>query len=151
MGRMASVCVYLVVAAGGVEGVGATGEQRLVVSRDQHFDVVVALVLKHEPTAFQQHLTELGSVSTLTAALHTARKQQENTMKRRKRKTYTVLPSNGALADVFGSPCQLLEDRKRTNGHAAKHGLNTVKLPLPQDWSAGCRLRCPCHLVLFHR
>lgn len=36
---------HLVVAAGGVEGVGAAGEQRLVVARHQHFDVVVTFVL----------------------------------------------------------------------------------------------------------
>lgn len=41
---------YLVVPAGGVEGVGPAGEQRLVVSRHQHFDVVVALVLKRRQT-----------------------------------------------------------------------------------------------------
>lgn len=36
---------YLVVTAGGVEGVGAAGKQRLVVPRHQHFDVVVTFVL----------------------------------------------------------------------------------------------------------
>lgn len=36
---------HLIVTAGGVEGVGAAGEQRLVVARHQHFDVVVTFVL----------------------------------------------------------------------------------------------------------
>lgn len=36
---------YLIVAAGGVEGVGAAGEKRLVITRHQHFDVVVTFVL----------------------------------------------------------------------------------------------------------
>lgn len=36
---------HLVVTAGGVEGVGAAGEQRLVVARHEHFDVVVTFVL----------------------------------------------------------------------------------------------------------
>lgn len=44
--RMPQVSSYLVVSAGGVERVGAASKQRLVVSRHQHFDVVVALVLK---------------------------------------------------------------------------------------------------------
>lgn len=52
-------CVYLVVTAGGVEGVGAAGEQRLVVSGNQHFDVVVALVLKHKHTTTENRVTTL--------------------------------------------------------------------------------------------
>lgn len=36
---------HLVVTAGGVEGVGAAGKQRLIVARHQHLDVVVAFVL----------------------------------------------------------------------------------------------------------
>lgn len=49
--RTRQVSVYLVVSAGGVERVGAAGEQGLVVSRHQHFDIVVALVLKQQKQA----------------------------------------------------------------------------------------------------
>lgn len=48
--RGGQVWNYLVVSAGGVEGIGAAGEQGLVVSGDQDFDVVVALVLKNTIT-----------------------------------------------------------------------------------------------------
>lgn len=39
------VVSYLIVPAGGVEGVGATGEKRLVITWHQHFDVVVTFIL----------------------------------------------------------------------------------------------------------
>lgn len=43
----ADVCLYLVVPAGWVESVGAAGEQCLIVSGHQDFNIVVTLILKH--------------------------------------------------------------------------------------------------------
>ncbi len=36
---------YLIVAAGGIEGIGAAGEQCLIITWHQHFDIVVTFVL----------------------------------------------------------------------------------------------------------
>lgn len=36
---------YLIVTAGGIEGIGATGKQSLIIAWDQHFDVVVTFIL----------------------------------------------------------------------------------------------------------
>lgn len=36
---------HLIVAAGGIEGVGAAGEKRFVVAWHQHFNVVVTFIL----------------------------------------------------------------------------------------------------------
>ena len=48
---------YLVVSAGGVEGVGTAGKQRLVVAWDQDFDIVVAFVLQgvKQPCVTAEH------------------------------------------------------------------------------------------------
>ena len=59
---------HLVVSAGGVEGVGTAGEQRLVVAWDQDFDVVVAFVLQgvKQPRITAVHGGHLATRATTT-------------------------------------------------------------------------------------
>lgn len=50
---MAKGEAHLIVTAGGVEGVGAAGKQRLIVARHQHLDVVVTFILSGTKHTFR--------------------------------------------------------------------------------------------------